>query len=561
MRFLEPFRRQSRPLPPRHCTAYRYICLLLEDGAIEDCAQAFCVDQDVIRQVWKDHHLYEYLTDEPDEDFELDLIDGFVRRYGPPGCESFTMASWEDGSFTPSPSSTSTSSTVSTLASTASPIADGVAAADDPDSPVSSYKNLSLKHRNAVLHYLLGRCNGNGRIEMGGRKDAAAKFNCSLSTVSRIWKRFQDSVDHNGYGGDVSAKRRGCCGRNHVRSVADEVRKVPIDDRTSLRALAASTGIPMTTLHRLVKKDDMKKATSHLKPMMKEKQRKARVEFALSHIKQSGLFDPMFNIVHIDEKQFQLKKIQQKYYLLPGEVAPHRTVCHKGYMTQVMFVCAVARPRYDPQTKTWFDGKLGIWPYVHKEPAKRTSKNRPKGTLVTKTRAVNAESHRDMVINKILPAIKSKWPRSYRKQPIYIQEDNAPAHSVAVRRAVAEAGAEDGWDISVKPQPAQSPDMNILDLGFFNSIQSLQYQKKPHDIDSLIHCVEEAFNELHRDTLEDVFLSLQQAMMCVLQHDGLNNYRLSHMGKQKLRKNGKLPVTLRCPRDLIEQGQDYLDDL
>ena len=39
-------------------------------------------------------------------------------------------------------------------------------------------------------------------------------------------------------------------------------------------------------------------------------------------------------------------------------------------MTKLMFLCAVARPRYSPCGKSWWDGRLGIWPIGDWEPAK-----------------------------------------------------------------------------------------------------------------------------------------------------------------------------------------------
>lgn len=49
-----------------------------------------------------------------------------------------------------------------------------------------------------------------------------------------------------------------------------------------------------------------------------------------------------------------------------------------------MFLCVVARPKFDPLLNTMFKGKLGIFSFVTKEPAKRKSNKRPAGTLETK---------------------------------------------------------------------------------------------------------------------------------------------------------------------------------
>lgn len=93
-------------------------------------------------------------------------------------------------------------------------------------------------------------------------------------------------------------------------------------------------------------------------------------------------------------------------------------------------------------------------------------------------------------------------------------------------------------------QPENSLGLNVLDLGYFNSIQSLQHQKVPMTVDNLIAVVEESFNEEDADTLDNVFLYLQREMEDTMRCGGGKNYKVSHMGKKKLRKEGKLPETL-----------------
>ena len=75
--------------------------------------------------------------------------------------------------------------------------------------------------------------------------------------------------------------------------------------------------------------------------------------------------------------------------------------------------------------------------------------------------------------------------------------------------------------ISIANQPPNSPDYNVLDLGFFNSIQSLQHQKSTRTIEELIDAVESAFYELHFDTLSKTFLTLQKVMEKSLEMQGV----------------------------------------
>ena len=58
-----------------------------------------------------------------------------------------------------------------------------------------------------------------------------------------------------------------------------------------------------------------------------------------------------------------------------------------------------------------------------------------------------------------------------------------------------------------------------------------------------------------------VFLSLQQAMISVLECKGNNNYKLKHMGKDKLEKAGKLPVALKVDQELINIANEMVGNI
>ncbi|ETL99438.1 hypothetical protein L917_03719, partial [Phytophthora nicotianae] len=89
----------------------------------------------------------------------------------------------------------------------------------------------------------------------------------------------------------------------------------------------------------------------------------------------------MFDTIHVDEMLFYLTEARRRYYLLPGEPIPHRQVRSKRYITKVMMLAAVVRPRWDLDSRACFDGKLGIRPYIERKPAVRSSRRRPAGTL------------------------------------------------------------------------------------------------------------------------------------------------------------------------------------
>jgi len=164
-------------------------------------------------------------------------------------------------------------------------------------------------------------------------------------------------------------------------------------------------------------------------------------------------FKHMYNIIYIDEKWFYRTRHNQKYYLANNEERPHREVKSKNFIEKVMFLAIVARPRFDQNGNCIFDGKLGVFPFVYVEPAKRRSENRPRGmkfvclhifiqiviftscmclncllavgTLITKAMTyVTKATSREFLINKVLPAIKAKWPAEERHLPIFIIDVN-----------------------------------------------------------------------------------------------------------------------------------------
>ena len=79
---------------------------------------------------------------------------------------------------------------------------------------------------------------------------------------------------------------------------------------------------------------------------------------------------------------------------------------------------------------------------------------------------VHKDTYRKMVLEKVLRAIREKWP-DRSDCTVTMQQDNAPAHVHETDPDVAEHGLRYGWDIRLDNQPPNSPDFNILDLGFF----------------------------------------------------------------------------------------------
>lgn len=135
--------------------------------------------------------------------------------------------------------------------------------------------------------------------------------------------------------------------------------------------MARALGVKRSSLHRWFKKGLLRRHSSSLKPLLKDANKHERLRFCVSMLEQSSLpNDPKFiemrNIIHLDEKWYYLTRKNKNYYLLPGENDPHRCVQNKNAIGKVMFLSAVARPRFDEEGNCTFDGKIGAWAFIRK---------------------------------------------------------------------------------------------------------------------------------------------------------------------------------------------------
>ncbi|CAM9700208.1 unnamed protein product, partial [Discosporangium mesarthrocarpum] len=65
--------------------------------------------------------------------------------------------------------------------------------------------------------------------------------------------------------------------------------------------------------------------------------------------------------------------------------------------------------------------------------------------------------------------------------------------------------AKAGDSIILETQPADSPDLNVNDLGFFHSIQQLKEDVGVSSLEDLVEATSEAFDVYHRETLDRVW--------------------------------------------------------
>ncbi|RHY74159.1 hypothetical protein DYB38_013254 [Aphanomyces astaci] len=411
-----------------------------------------------------------------------------------------------------------------------------------------------------------------GKLPRGSIQATATRLGINRKTVSSIWNGFITQ-------GSSPSKKAGRVGRklhytpDHVTQL---VQAVPQEQRTTMRDISVATGLSLGTICRNLKAGTLQRRSSRLKPMLTDANRAERVGFCRSHVRRiaatslaeaaatvtafggdSGYgsalvelpFSDMIDVVHLDEKWFNADKDRRKVYLTKGETPKGRACKSKRFIPKVMFLAAVARPQFDADGNLVFDGKIGMWPFITMTPAARSSRNRSAGTLVATLVNVNAAVYQDFVLNLVLPAIKAKMPSVCKR--VMLQQDNATPH-MSISDAVLQAVSHDEWIFTVQRQPPNSPDLNVLDLGFFASIQALQYKSVSRTVDDVIRTTLAAYDELSVEKLDNVFLTFQAVMRLVLEHNGGNQFRLPHMNKAAMRRAGTLMANVICPVSLLQ---------
>ncbi|KAM3395031.1 hypothetical protein P3S68_004035 [Capsicum galapagoense] len=319
-----------------------------------------------------------------------------------------------------------------------------------------------------------------------------------------------------------------------------------------------------TTFFRRLKEKKIRRHSSAIKPLLSEANKRTRLQFCLSMVDPESIpHDPffldMYNTVHIDEKWFYMTRKCLHYYLLPEKEDPVRTCKSKNYIEKVMFLASTARPRFDSRENELFSGKIGIYPFITQQAAKRDSVNRVASTLETKSiSSINRDVMGSFLIEKIIPDIKKIWLKEDSCYPIFIQQDNAKPHIRHKDEEFQKVAQQDVFDIRLICQPPNSPDLNMLDLEFFNAIQSLQHQEAPKTMHELVNAVIKAYELFPTEKINRIFLTLQSCMVEIMRAKGSNKYNISHIKKVMLEKEGQLPIQLKCDPELIDDVLNYL---
>ena len=232
--------------------------------------------------------------------------------------------------------------------------------------------------------------------------------------------------------------------------------------------------------------------------------------------------------VHIDEKWFYAFRNGKVLYCPPGIEAPSYFALSKTQIPKLMYFGAIAPP--NPKHK--FDGKLGLWRVSETKTAKRNSKYHKAGDVFEVPTTMDGDLFVQMCKELLIPSIKAKckWAKS-----IEVQMDSAGGHKVhtSVDELNQYCKRYKKQPIIFVTQPTRSPDLNTLDLGTWNSIQShvpsVKYQKySTTPIAERINAeVVRAWKEYDGDTkIHNIYITLSQVYKQVIGVKGGNVYKL-----------------------------------
>ncbi|KAG2778908.1 hypothetical protein PC116_g5185 [Phytophthora cactorum] len=218
-------------------------------------------------------------------------------------------------------------------------------------------RELSDSERDQVVVSLL-QCTVDEVPRRGAIKEVAAKFRVDRRTISRVWKKAKVEEARSGQlHADYSGNARG----RPMLDLSEKLEKLritPFDQRSTLCAASSACGVARATLQRRVKGGQVVAHVSNVKPLLTDENKAARLAWCILHVQPNSLlFNNMYDTIHVDEKLFYLTAVRRRYYL-PGEEAPHRQVRSKRFITKVMMLAAVVRPRWNAASGSYLTVSL-----------------------------------------------------------------------------------------------------------------------------------------------------------------------------------------------------------
>ncbi|CAM0912129.1 unnamed protein product [Alopecurus aequalis] len=216
-----------------------------------------------------------------------------------------------------------------------------------------SRKFYTTEEKRQIYQWIMQRNGTSKKMKRGVSAAVAAMANCPRRIVTRIWRQ---GINGGGIN-SVKCRKIGKVGRKKKHLDIEAMEAVPTTERTTIRQLAEAINMPKSTVFERLKEKEIRRVTSDVKPMLTQENEKQRLLYAVYQVEPST-FDNVptmkagFSVVHYDEKWFYRIRRTENVYLSNREEDPKRETKNKGHIQKIMFVSAMARPRYDA-TAPW----------------------------------------------------------------------------------------------------------------------------------------------------------------------------------------------------------------
>jgi hypothetical protein len=408
------------------------------------------------------------------------------------------------------------------------------------------------------------------RFPRGSLKSIANQYFKTPNHINRLFHEYNQAkaanIDY-----DPTPKKKGRVGRKtkYTDEVGNAIMEANRENTGDLvtRELAVAVNdllpdmedIPWQTIYTYCKWLNQSFYRSYIKPKLTKLQQMKRLRYVLSFTVQKdgvNVFDSHDNIIFLDEKWWYLEKLKKYRRTFPGEDRfPDDVIHHKSHQTKFMGTAVIGHPRDN------FDGRVVCQNHVVATPAQRSSVYRPSGTIEQVPYILNAENFLTSQTKDggVIDCIED----IFHQEDVRVILDGAKPHTG--HNNIAKINQEiKVRDLNIKyvVQPPQSPDLNLLDLSFFASLQSqsgkLMYGVKT--IGDLMEAVKEAWEAYDEQKIAIQFGHLFAVYGEVLLHEGGNNYKIPHSHvRQKFDSRQPLNIVpisddeIRRLRDLVVQ--------
>jgi len=173
----------------------------------------------------------------------------------------------------------------------------------------------------------------------------------SHQCIPRIWNKSVNVHASSNYSlSAVHTKKAGNTNglKYNLQALGTELQQLPHGQHGNLTDAAISLGVSQTTINNAIASGLLH--SSSLKPALTDAWKNERFVFCCNEVCIGGQFHDMFDCVHFDEKWFFCDYKTREVLLGENEPIPERVSKHKNHIQKVMFLCVVARPRFDTAT-------------------------------------------------------------------------------------------------------------------------------------------------------------------------------------------------------------------